>query len=40
MNRPQEVHMIHALHLLWICPLCAGVGLIVTALLVAGRDDE
>lgn len=28
------------LHLLWICPLCAGIGLIVTALLVAGRDDE
>lgn len=28
------------LHLLWICPLCAGIGLIVTALLVAGRDRD
>lgn len=28
------------LHLLWICPLCAGIGLIVTALLVAGRDNN
>ena len=28
------------LNLLWICPLCAGIGLIVTALLVAGRDRD
>lgn len=29
-----------ALHLFWICPLCAGIGLIATALLVAGRGDD
>lgn len=31
---------INILHLIWICPLCASVGLVVTALLVAGRDDR
>lgn len=28
------------LHLIWICPLCAGIGLIAAALLVAGRDNN
>ena len=32
--------MIHALQLLWICPLCASFGVLVLAVLVAGRDDR
>lgn len=29
-----------ALHLLWICPLCAGVGFCWAALLAAGKDER
>ena len=31
---------INILHLLWICPLSASIGLVVTALLVAGRSGD
>ena len=31
--------MINALHLLWIVPLATSLGLALTALLVAGRDE-
>ena len=32
--------MIHALHLLWIVPLSAGVGLVVAAMLAAGGREK
>lgn len=29
------------LHLFWICPLCAGIGVLVTCLMItAGRADD
>lgn len=30
----------NALHLLWICPACAALGVLLAALLAAGRKGE
>lgn len=32
--------MISAWHLLWIVPLCCGLGFVAAAILAAGRDFE
>lgn len=31
---------INILHLLWICPLCASFGVMILAVLVAGKDHN
>lgn len=32
--------MINALHLLWIIPISAGIGMFLTALIVGGTRDD
>ena len=32
--------MINALHLLWVCPLSASVGVVIMAVLAVGKSDE